>query len=210
MITSDPIGSLSFAESGADGAFPDLFFDIRQTVISQYANSDVLLGLLDGLGVAIDRQVQLQKFRDFVWDIASAEGFGLDILGRIVGVARALYVSTEDYLGFSQSSDAVPFGQGVFYAAYRLTPNFNLSDDAYRRLILAKAALNITDCAIPSINKVLMFLFPDYGNVYVRDNRDMTMTYVFGAAVSKLDYAIITQSGALPRPAGVSVTVEQP
>lgn len=204
-FTSQPLGY-----GGGPDTARAAFFDVRRTVMSQYANSPVLLGLIDALAYSIDRQAALDDFYDTVWNIDTAAGFGLDIWGRIVGVSRALYIGTEPYLGFTQDTDAVPFGQGVFYAASRLTPNFSLTDDAYRRLIMAKAALNITDGSTPAINAILRALFPDYGNVYVRDNRDMTMTYVFGAALSKVDYAIVTQSGALPRPAGVTVTVETP
>jgi hypothetical protein len=186
------------------------FFDVRRTVLSQYANSPILLALIDGLGDAIDMGPKLSGFYDAVWNIDTAQGFGLDIWGRIVGVRRALYITTADYLGFSTDTDAQPFGSGVFFSGQGLTPNFLLTDEAYRRLILAKAALNITSCSIPAINAILRTLFSGYGNVYVRDNLDMTMTYVFGAVPSKVDYAIVTQSGALPRPAGVSVTVETP
>lgn len=202
--TSEPLGF-----TGGDASQPP-FFDPRRTVLSQYANSPIILALVDGLGAAIDAQAKLDGFFDFVWNIDTAAGFGLDIWGRIVGVSRALHIASEGYLGFSDDTDAVPFGQGVFYTTARLTPNFSLTDDAYRQLIMAKAALNITNCAIPSVNAILRALFPGYGNVYARDNRDMTMTYVFGAALSKVDYAIVTQSGALPKPAGVSVTVETP
>jgi len=185
-----------------------LYFDVRRTVLSQFANSSVMLAILDALGSAVDLAAALDTFRAYVWDVSTAEGFGLDILGRIVGVSRALYVSEEQYLGFSQSSDAAPFGQGVFYAAWRLTPNFNLSDEAYRRLILAKAALNITNCAIPSINAILRALFPGYGNCYVRDNADMSLTYVFGATLSKVDYAIVSQSGV--RTPGIKGATDRP
>ncbi|WP_205626466.1 DUF2612 domain-containing protein [Novosphingobium fuchskuhlense] len=209
MIVPDALGSfpLGYGSPG-DGAEP--FFSIRDTVLSQYANSPILLAILDTMGTAIDRQAQLSGFRDWVWNVDTAQGFGLDLLGRIVGVARSLYISTADYLGFSDQPSAVPFGEGVFYSAQRLTPNYSVSDDAYRQMILAKAALNITNCSIPSVNAILRALFPSYGNVYVRDNADMTMTYVFSAAPSKVDYAIVTQSGALPKPAGVAVTVETP
>lgn len=210
MITLSPIGSepLGFVGDHDGGATP--FFNVRRTILSQYANSPVLLALIDGLGAAIDRQQQFDGFFSMVWDIDTAEGPGLDIWGRIVGVRRALYISDEQYLGFSDDTDAVPFGSGILFNSQRLTPNFQLTDTAYRQLILAKAALNITNCSIPDINAILRALFPDNGNAYVRDNRDMTMTYVFGSALSKVDYAIVTQSGALPKPAGVSVTVETP
>jgi hypothetical protein len=204
-LTSEPLGY-----PGPDDASDAPFFDVRRTVLTQYANSPVLLSIIDALSSAIDRGPQFTDFYNTVWNVETAAGFGLDIWGRIVGVRRALYLTDESYLGFNEDTAAQPFGFGVFYAGQSLTPNFLLTDEAYRSLILAKAALNITDCAIPSINAILRALFPSYGNVYVRDNRDMTMTYVFGAVPSKVDYAIVTQSGALPRPAGVSVTVETP
>lgn len=187
---------------------PARFFDPRTTVISQYANSPVLLALIDALGFAIDRQTQFDAFYDKVWNIASATGFGLDIWGRIVGVDRALYVPSQDYLGWSQSTGSKPFGSGVWYGVADFTPNYRLTDEAYRRVIMAKAALNITSGSIPAINAVLMALFPGYGNVYVRDNNNMTMTFVFGSLPSSIDYAIVTQSGVLPKPAGVSFTLE--
>lgn len=204
-LSSEPLGYTDPLDESAE-----LSFDVRQTLLSQYANSPVITGLLTALNYALDRKAAVNAFYRMVWDVESARGFGLDIWGRIVGVSRALYVSDSQFLGFSSSTDAVPFGSGIFWGAGRLTPNFRLTDIAYRRLILAKAALNITDCSVPAINAILRALFPDYGNVYVRDNGDMTLTYVFGSALSKVDYAIVSQSGALPRPVGVSSDLEQP
>lgn len=204
-FSSEPLGFTGGLDGGTAVAF-----DARQTLLSQYANSPIIVGLVEALSTALDRQAAFNEFYDMVWNVDTAEGFGLDIWGRIVGVSRALYVSDSLYLGFSDNADAVPFGSGIFWGAGRLTPNFKLTDAAYRRLILAKAALNITNSSVPAINAILRALFPGYGNVYVRDNGDMTLTYVFGAALSKVDYAIVSQSGALPRPVGVSFDVEQP
>lgn len=187
-----------------------LFFDVRQTFLSQYANSPVITSLLGQIGDAIDAQARVDGFFSWVWDISQAQGFGLDIWGRILGVTRALYVLQDGFLGFSTMPEAQPFNQGVFYSSTALTTNYNLSDDAFRVLLLVKAALNITNSSIPAINAALMTLFSGYGNSYARDNGDMTMTYVFGASLSKVDYAIVTQSGALPKPVGVSFTVETP
>lgn len=210
MSTLNPVADFPIAYPGGRNGAQQLFFDARQTLLTQYANSPVLLSLIDDLNDAIDRQIDIDAFYDAVWSIDSAAGFGLDIWGRIVGVRRALYLASGDYLGFSQSSDAKTFGSGIFYGGGSLTPNYQLSDDTYRRVILAKAALNISNSSIASINAVMLALFPGYGNVYVRDNNDMTMTFVFGATLSKVDYAIVTQSGVLPKPIGVSFSVEQP
>lgn len=47
------------------------------------------------------------------------------------------------------------------------------------------------------------------GNVYVQDNNNMTMTYVFNFPLTPLQEAIIYQSGVLPQPTGVLVNAVQ-
>ncbi len=74
-------------------------------------------------------------------------------------------------------------------------------------LLLAKAALNITDASIPAINAILLNLF---GNGYVIDGQDMTMVYHFTRALTPVEISIVYNSGVLPKPCGVSFTVEQP
>ena len=54
-----------------------------------------------------------------------------------------------------------------------------------------------------------MLLFPDYGNSYVKDNADGTLTYHFGAPLTAVDYAIASQEGLLPRPTGKRILIEQ-
>lgn len=211
MTTLNPGASQPLGFSGDDASGSRQSFDVRSTVISQYANSPVLLALIDGLAQAIDRQSDFDNFYTTLWDLTSATGFGLDIWGRILGVGRVLYVTTDGaFLGFSEATDAQDFNAGIFYAGGQLTANFALTDLAYRRVLFAKAALNITDGSVSSINTILRALFPGHGNCYARDNGDMTMTFVFGARLSKVDYAIVTQSGVLPKPVGVSFSVEQP
>lgn len=187
-----------------------MFFDARQVLISQYANSPVIVSLVDALGSTIDRQIDYNAFYRMVWNVETARGFGLDIWGRIVGVSRVLYIADGAFLGFIKATGSQSFADGIFYGGGVLTANYALTDEAYRRVILAKAAFNISDCSCASINAILRSLFPDNLNPHVRDNEDMTMTFVFGATLSAVDFAIVTQSGVLPRPVGVAFTVEQP
>ena len=76
-------------------------------------------------------------------------------------------------------------------------------------MLLAKAWSNICDGSIPAINHLLVMLFGSSGRCYVKDNGDMTMTYHFDFTLTALQYAILTSSGVMPKPAGVSFTVEQ-
>lgn len=183
------------------------FFDVLETLLSQYANSPVILKLIEYFSQWLDPLGRFDRFFFNIWDITTATGYGLDVWGRILGVSRILEVPAGSYLGFEQDEEAKPFGFGILYRGGRSTDSAALTDDAYRLLLMAKAALNITDGSILSTNRILRFLF---GNGYTRDNYDMTITFVFSRALTPLETAIIYQSGTIPKPAGVSFTVEQP
>lgn len=202
-----PVASGEGPFAPSPGAVP---FDIFQTVISQYANSPIILQLIQNMQDYYDPNANFDAFYELIWNVDTAEGYGLDVWGRIVGVSRILQIPVATpYFGFTEQTEAQPFGQAPFYNGDTVTQSYSLSDEAYRRLILAKALANITAGSIPAINQILINLFPGYGNCYVTDGLDMTMTYTFGATLSAVDYAIVTQSGVLPRPSGVAATVVQ-
>lgn len=211
MIGEEALGELSIAEGVPSVAPATPGFDWFVTVISQYANSPVILALLSNLCGYIDPTKNVEDFFDLVFNVDTASGYGLDVWGRIVGVSRVLRLPTgSDYFGFTPGNvDAHSFGEAPFFGGGTLTVNFSLTDGAYRRLILAKALANICDGSIPAINQILINLFGDYGNCYVTDGGDMTMTYTFGSTLSPVDFAIVSQSGVLPRPAGVTATIVQ-
>lgn len=185
--------------------------DVGRTIISQYANSPTLRQLIEDINEYIDPRVKLDQFYDFVWNVDTAVGFGLDIWGRIVGVSRLLRIpNNSKILGFSNDSvppDWAPFNQGTFYTGVSSSQAYFLPDNEYRTLILTKALANITATNAASLNLLLRNLFPGRGRVYVRDNGSMSMTFVFEFQLTPAEYAILTESGALPHPAGVRYNV---
>lgn len=182
------------------GTIPD--FDFWKTVISQYANSSTLTRLIANMDDYIDPTQNLDAFFDLVWNVDTAQGWGLDVWGRIVDVSRTLSVPGDlNFFGFEGAGQ--PFNQAPFYPGGQISTNFDLTDTAYRTLIFAKALANISDGSIPSINQILLNLFPGRGNCYVIDGLDMTMTYRFEFALSPVELAIVAQSGALPKSTGV-------
>lgn len=188
----------------------DAPFDWQQTIQSKFANSTNLLTYLDLLSQNLDSTANIENFYDQVWNIDTAEGWGLDFWGEIVGVSRILTV-TSQYFGFANANDVniVGFDQAPLYSGQSLTGNVSLTDDAFRTLIRAKAAANISDCSIPSINAIMTTLFGSSGVCYCTDGLDMTMTYVFEFTLSPVQISIIETAGVLPRPAGVSATIVQ-
>lgn len=212
-------------------------FDVWETVQSQYANSPIITTLILNFASAINPYSNIDNFYDMIFNVDTATGYGLDVWGRIVGVNRILKISNPgEYFGFEESGEASGFDQAPFYSGAALTSNFILSDQAYRQLILVKAFANISRCAIPVLNQMLMTLFPNRGNCYVTEgiaqgpwfgfeeatdglgfnqapfydgqvlNR-MVMTYTFEFLLSPVEMAIVRNSGVLPKPTGVKALV---
>lgn len=184
-------------------------FDVWSTILSQYANSPAITQICQNMSDCIDPSTNIDAFFDMILNVYTAQGWGLDVWGRIVNVSRTLSVpGSQQYLGFEEAlPGSQEFNQQPFFQGAPLTNNFLLADSAYRTLILAKALFNICDGSIKAINQILLNLFPNRGNVYVIDNRNMSMTYYFSFGLSPVELAIVEQSGALPRPSGVSSIV---
>lgn len=174
-------------------------------IISQYGNSDKIDDLILSFNAAIDQTQNFSNLYDMVWNIATAQGYGLDVWGRIVNVKRTIPIpGTATYLGNKEANSWTGFGQGILYSGSGGTvTNFTLSDSDYRTLIYAKAASNITDGSIPSVNQILLTLFPQRGACYVADGLNMSLTFTFDFALNPVELAIVQFSGVLPAATGV-------
>jgi beta-lactam-binding protein with PASTA domain len=200
-------------------------FDFEATVISQYANSPVILQLVQNLNQYIDQSQNFANFFNFVWNVDTAVGFGLDIWGKIVGVSRLLQIpNTTDYVGFdngtrsppdwqSMGSDQPPYNNppvgGAMYTGFNATSTYLLGDDAYRQLILAKAFANIAATTAPAINTILQNLYGP-GTAWVLNTGPMAISYNLNFKPSAIQLAILEQSGIIPTPPGVSVAIVVP
>lgn len=178
--------------------------DYWTTILSQFANSEILTAIIANVAGYLDQRASFDDFYRLVRNVDTAEGYGLDVWGRIVGVNRVLQVQSGSFFGFQEAyvpnsasittlndaaSPRIADAQyGPFFTGEILTDNFRLADQAYRLLILAKAAANITDGSIPAINRILMSLFPGRGNCYVTEIKP-TSYFGFGeAAVTRPTY----------------------
>lgn len=197
-------------------------FDFEATVISQYANSPTILQLVNNLNQYVDQSQNFANFFNFVWNVDTAVGFGLDIWGKIVGVSRLLHIpNTTDYVGFdngtrsppdwqSMGSDQPPYNMppvgGAMYTGNNATQTYLLGDDAYRQLILAKAFANITTTTAPAINQILQNLYGP-GSAWVLNTGPMAISYNLSFTPTAIQLAILEQSGVIPTPPGVSVVI---
>jgi hypothetical protein len=185
--------------------------NVEQTIISQYGNSATITQLIRNMNEYIDPRADIDAFYDFVWNVETARGFGLDIWGRIVVIGRELEIEVDgDYFGFQTGADDFePFEQAPFYNGPGATQTFTLLDDAYRKLILVKALANISATNVRSLNQLLQNMFADRGRCYVNDLGGMVMRWTFEFYLEPVEVSILTKSGALPTPAGVKSYVIQ-
>ena len=186
--------------------------DFEKTIISQYGNSPTILQLVQNMNAYLDPRADFDAFFDYVWNVDTAQGFGLDIWGRIVNIRRELQIPNAPvYFGFKDAlPGSYPFDEAPFYdGTPPATQTYKLADDAYRKLILTKALANIASSNAPSLNQLLQNMFADRGRCYVNDMGGMQFRYSFEFDLTSQEYAIVTQSGVLPRPAGVNAILFQ-
>lgn len=176
------------------------------TVQSQYGASPHIRGLVAALAKELDPNPEIQQFFEKIFDLDTAEGVGLDIWGRIVGVPRGILIDEGSFFGFD-GSQLHPFGQAPFYSGDKLSECYNLSDNAYRKLIYYKALSNISDSTAESQNRLLSLLFD--GTVAAIDlqsivpNGVMKIRVIFYFYLSIYQTYIFKNYGLLNRGAGV-------
>lgn len=211
----------------------------RQTLHAQFANSPTLVALIDRFNDWIDPTADLDAFYQYLWNVETARGFGLDFWGKVVDISRYLQVDqSEPTFGFYEAwsgstipvSDGTqlvinqlalvlrstapvtgdpnvqPFDQAMFYDGPEATQTYRLTDDAYRKLIYAKAFSNISDCTIPSLNYLLRYLFGSGGRCFVQSTGGMRISFMFEFELSSVELAMLRRSNAILLPAGVEMT----
>lgn len=157
--------------------------DLEKHIIWQYDNSNHLKSLMSAKKDWFDNNVK-QFWADIITnflDISTANDWGLLLWGKILQEKRQYLIN------------GMPT---------------NLSTSLYRRVIKAKLNLLFSAGTVPDILKFVNFIFSDYATaerqaVTVRDNLDMTITYIFNFQPTAEEEALIKDDKFLPRPAGV-------
>jgi hypothetical protein len=177
-----------------------------KTIITQYQrDGSNLCDIIERIRLGLSVDNDIQAFYDNFFNINTAKGYWLDVWGVIVGVDRYLQVQSEtSNFGFEEAAD-LPFNDGVFYNGVATTDTFALSDDIFRRLLIAKAMANIAACDAFSLNSILTYFFAGRGKCYVTQPANMIMNYVFEFYLEAWEKALFTQHKIFPRPAGVLV-----
>lgn len=142
------------------------------------------------------------------FDVDSAVGSQLDIVGLWVGVSRFISSPlTGIYFEWDASDTTVGWDKGLWIGDYAPTTGYvELPDEYYRILIKAKIAANQWDGSIDAAYDVWENLFTQ-NTIIIQDNQNMSMGVVIaGDALDALTKALIT-GGYIPlKPEGVRVS----
>ena len=76
---SNAIGSFIIGVSPIGTIIP---FDYWATIISQFANSPILTQLIANMDSYLDQTANLDAFYDLIFNVATAQGYGLDVWGK--------------------------------------------------------------------------------------------------------------------------------
>lgn len=116
------------------------------------------------------------------FDVDTAVGAQLDILGRIVGVSRTV--------SFQPS-----VGSPV------------LSDDVYRLVIKAKIVKNVWKGTIDELYSLWIVLFPSTKVLQVQDLQDMSFNLVLQGDYTTLERELVLHGYIIPKPEGVRINI---
>ena len=181
-------------------------FDIDLTIQSQYGASPHIQGVIHHYYNDVNPQKDIDLIYDKMINIYTAEGYGLDVWGRIVGISREYVAIDEqyDYLGFDNRPYNMgrieTFNNAPFYKV--VNGKVQLRDDAYRTYILIKAMLNISNVSLNSLNYIFKQLFSDV-NLYVLHVETMTLRLVVMGQFTQAQKGAIQNIDWLPAGVGL-------
>lgn len=147
------------------------------------------------------------------FDLDSAVGVQLDIIGQWVGQARVVTnVLLTGFFGFlDDSPPALTMGEltdpsvgGVFYelgATYQQTTT--LTDADYRTIIRARIVRNQSNGKLSAMENALQFIFQVPCSV--SDIGDLSLAITVSKPITPVQRALLSTLDLLPRPAGVAI-----
>lgn len=143
------------------------------------------------------------------FDIDTARGVQLDILGKIIGLNRIVPdVIPKVYFGFSGTPNTDTFGKAPFFLTDDDTlADTELNDSDYRFFLKAKIAKNVVTAKMIdddlSLQDAIAFMFGV--DAYVNDNQDMTMSIFIPDTYPTRLLTFLNALDLIPRPQAVGI-----
>lgn len=162
------------------------------------------------LGVSFTPFVQLIELLNNMpelYNVDTATGFKLDVVGQWVGRSRKVEIPLEGVYFSFDDSVFTGWDSGVWKSEFDPDSGLLLlPDDQYRVLIKAKIAANSWNGTIPAAYQVWQDAFPEGSQIIIQDNQDMTIIIaIFGFPLDAVTFELLT-GGYIPlKPEGVKI-----
>jgi hypothetical protein len=177
-------------------------------VTSEHADKPKFMAMLAGLLQPLADIVAVAASLPGLYDLDTAAGIQLDVIGLWVGISRNIAVPISGvYLTLGNASLGLGVGR-LRGPNDPLTGLVSLPDDAFRTVIRGKIAQNHWDGTIPGIYSIWNTLFGSTGiGIKVTDNLNMSITYSLTGTPPDATTLGLFRGGYLtPKPAGVAVS----
>lgn len=178
--------------------------NIPDRVYSQYQNKPKAMAwyaIARSLGGSIEAVAEAVRKS---YDIDSAEGEVLNVIGRIVVVPRSFLGAVDMHPGMFDLTDGSEFGDvDAMFSPLTIDQDGQLSDDLYRLVIKAKIVKNNGDATIENILSGMNFLLPHAEVLRVTDGEDMSFSIEFYGEISDLERFALLNAGLVPKPQAV-------
>lgn len=181
-------------------------YDYTSLITSEHKDKPKFSAMVQAVTGAVDSVTDALLGMPQDFDIDTAVGAQLDIVGLWVGISRK--IATPLLVFFSFDTDGLGFDEGNIKGPYDPdTGLVSLDDDTYRVILKARIGANNWDGTLPSLIDIYALVFAGTGSVvFVVDNQDMSIDfYVAGIAPSALMTALL-KDGYFPlKPSGVKI-----
>lgn len=154
---------------------------------------------------AVDANNMLQSMVPDNFNVNTAVGAQLDIIGKWVGIGRFVTILLSNWFSFDTAG--LGWDQGVWWVPYESeTGIMALDDDTYRSMILAKIAWNNWDGTTPTYYAMLSQLFAPC-TVTIADNLNHSIAITVTGSMPNATLQALATEDLLPfAPCGINVS----
>ena len=185
----------------------DYSIDVLQSLSWRYENSVNLRAIIQNKQNFLDLNNQgfWDDWFNDVFNLATANDFGLSVWAIILDLPVFVFPANPEFAwGFGSFRNR--FGNHNFGgASATVVP---LTTDQLRLALQIRFFQLHSGGSVLQINEFLQSLFGDFGESYVRDNLDMTVTFVFNFNMNSNLLFVLQNYDVLPVPQGVSFNIE--
>lgn len=178
-------------------------------VTSQYRQQPNFINTLTAnLSILTRLQDLLNETNTTAFDIETAVGDQLDVIGKWVGLSRQIPIPIPGvYFSWDGTDPFVGWDFGSWQPLNSPTEITTLPDDVYRTFIKAKIAANRWDGTTTGAYEIWDQVFSDI-TILIQDNQNMTYDLaLIGEVIDSLTLALL-ENGFLPlKPEGVRINI---